>query len=464
MLGRSDVDMRGTYDGIRVAISINGNSYADPVIDEVGIGYAFYEYTWAANPATSAPWTWADINQLIAGASTAKTTRPTDTKLYVDYVEVVISYGEVSNTMPVASNVAISGTAVVGSVITGNYAYADAENDPEQGSIYKWYRADDSAGTNMAALSDRTELTCEIPISAQDKYVFFEVTPVAKTGVLTGMPVMSLAFGPVAQAEGTAPSATSVQITGKDSVGAILTASYAYADLEGDAEGISQYRWISGGFVISGATGLIYALTRQDEGKMIVFEVTPVAATGSPATGNPVASAPFGPIAPALGSAPQAGNVVINGTGTIGSTISGAYSFSDADGDSEGGSMFRWLRNGTPIDGATKRTYVLTSSDAGALIVFEVTPVSATGYPNTGTPVMSEALKVEQATDARVRMQTGQQWKGLARTYNLRGQIVRETTSGAHDVNLTAAQGAYIVRRVSDDNGSCHAQVRTQTR
>jgi hypothetical protein len=122
----------------------------------------------------------------------------------------------------------------------------------------------------------------------------FEVTSVALTGVSPGTPVESSAVGPVLPAN-TAPTATSVAITGTVEVGQQLTGTYTYNDADSDAEGSSTYRWLRDTVAIFGATAQTYTLVAADQGTSIVFEVTPVALTGvSP--GTAVASAAVGPV------------------------------------------------------------------------------------------------------------------------------------------------------------------------
>ena len=82
------------------------------------------------------------------------------------------------------------------------------------------------------------------------------------------------------------PTASSVSITddngGDALIGDGLTGSYTYDDADGDAEGTSTFRWLRGGGAIGGATTLTYTLVTADSGQLITFEVTPVAATGTP--------------------------------------------------------------------------------------------------------------------------------------------------------------------------------------
>ncbi len=94
--------------------------------------------------------------------------------------------------------------------------------------------------------------------------------------------------------------------------------------------------------------------------------------------------------------APVASSVNITGLTNIGAILTGHYTYSDADGDSEGISTFKWLRNGSIITGATSTSYMTTQSDSGAIIKFEVTPVALTGT-SPGTSVQSSGLQLSSS-------------------------------------------------------------------
>jgi hypothetical protein len=91
--------------------------------------------------------------------------------------------------------------------------------------------------------------------------------------------------------------------------------------------------------------------------------------------------------------APVANDVQISGIPVVTMLQTASYSFSDADNDTEGGTLIQWYRitNGTPapIDTATEITYRIASADIGSQIAFQVTPVDQHGMP--GTAVMSPA-------------------------------------------------------------------------
>ncbi len=248
-----------------------------------------------------------------------------------------------ANTAPVASAVNITGVAQVGQTLTGHYTYSDADSDPQGVSTYRWLR-------NSVAISGATATTYMLVAADQGASISFEVTPVAQTGVSPGAAVASPAVGPVVAAN-TAPVASAVNITGVAQVGQTLTGHYTYSDADSDPQGVSTYRWLRNSVAISGATATTYMLVAADQGKNISFEVTPVAQTGvSP--GAAVASPAVGPVI-AANTAPVASAVNITGIAEVTRTLTGHYTYSDADSDPEGVSTYRWLRNGAAISGAT---------------------------------------------------------------------------------------------------------------
>ncbi len=78
-----------------------------------------------------------------------------------------------------------------------------------------------------------------------------------------------------------APVASTVTISGGNTIGSTLTGSYAYSDTESDAEGMSTFRWLRNGSPISGANTASYVVATADVGTTLTFEVTPAALTGT---------------------------------------------------------------------------------------------------------------------------------------------------------------------------------------
>jgi hypothetical protein len=85
---------------------------------------------------------------------------------------------------------------------------------------------------------------------------------------------------------------------------------------------------------------------------------------------------------PVRGHAPVASDVQISNIDKPGATVAkkdeklkGSYSFSDADGDAEQGSLLQWsYDDNTPISGANQVDYQVTASDVGKSIKLLVTP------------------------------------------------------------------------------------------
>ncbi|MDI4649394.1 S-layer homology domain-containing protein [Cohnella hashimotonis] len=311
---------------------------------------------------------------------------------------------EITNTAPVATNVEISGDKEVGQQLTGDYHYDDADGNLEGTSTFKWYVGSNADGTGKTLVNGATGSTYTPVAGDVGKYVFFEVTPVATAGVITGSPVVSTGYGPIAPAN-TAPVATNVAITGDKEAGETLTGGYTYGDADDDTQGTSTFKWYvgtqadgSGKTVVADATSKTYTPVASDVGKYVFFEVTPVATSGV-LTGSPVVSTGYGVIKPA-NTAPVATNVAITGDKEVGKTLTGGYTYGDADDDTQGTSTFKWYV-GTQADGsgktlvadATSKTYTPVASDVGKYVFFEVTPVAMSGVL-TGSPVVSTGYGV----------------------------------------------------------------------
>jgi hypothetical protein len=114
-----------------------------------------------------------------------------DPPLYGDY-----SFMVCSQSLPVASNVWISGTTKVGSTLTGNYTYHDSDGDKELGSTFRWLRSDSINGT-YTAIEGANARTYKLTQTDKGKYIKFEVTPKAEYEPTTGFAVTSKAVGPI---------------------------------------------------------------------------------------------------------------------------------------------------------------------------------------------------------------------------------------------------------------------------
>ncbi|MFH0843149.1 MAG: PKD-like domain-containing protein [Bacteroidota bacterium] len=199
-----------------------------------------------------------------------------------------------ANDPPTASDATISGILEAARTLTADYDYNDTEGDPEGISVFRWY-SKPSLPDEYAEIPGETGKTHVISNNEQGHYFKFSVIPNAGMGTLTGTADTSDGdYGPVNMQ----PNAIVSDITGDFEVGKPLTGHYTYGDVDGDAEGVSTFRWLRSGIPITGATSITYLLTAEDETNKITFEVTPVALTGFPKTGSAATSPQTPSIAP----------------------------------------------------------------------------------------------------------------------------------------------------------------------
>lgn len=91
-----------------------------------------------------------------------------------EIINLELSVSDISNQQQVI---------LIGSVLTANYEYRDAENDPEGATLFNWYRADDQNGTNKEVVVGASESTYTLTSADSDKYISVDVTPVQSDGV-----------------------------------------------------------------------------------------------------------------------------------------------------------------------------------------------------------------------------------------------------------------------------------------
>ncbi|MGG1556254.1 dockerin type I domain-containing protein [Paenibacillus ferrarius] len=305
-----------------------------------------------------------------------------------------------SNYAPTATNVTFSGDLKEGSTLTGTYTYGDTESDAEGVTTFKWYTATDAAGTGKAVINGAVSDTLTLTSAEANKFIIFEVTPVASAGTLTGTPVTYT--GATAVEPNNAPTATNVIFSGALKEGSTLTGTYTYGDTESDAEGVTTFKWYTatdaagtGKAVINGAVSDTLTLTSAEANKFIIFEVTPVASAGT-LTGTPVTYTSASAVEP--NAAPTAEEIKITGAWMLNQELTGWYNYLDADGDGEIGTTFKWYTaddasglNKTVIAGKTEKTLTLKAAQFGKYIIFEVTPKAASGTA-AGIPVSSSAF------------------------------------------------------------------------
>lgn len=127
----------------------------------------------------------------------------------------------------------------------------------------------------------------------------------------------------------------------------------------------------------------------MQKGFFVTISCSFLIACGSSSSNNDVNE----PIVKTNNAKPIATNASIrfNNSKTLytGTTLEATYHYSDNEQDAEGRSELRWLVD-NEVKG-TSQTYTIKKSDAGKSIIFEVTPVAATGT-QTGDAVQSDAV------------------------------------------------------------------------
>lgn len=219
-----------------------------------------------------------------------------------------------------------------------------------------------------------------------------------------------------------APSVSNLKISGTAKVGNTIKGSYVYSDFDKDKEGKSIIKWYRADSVkgknktsITGAVSLSYKVTKKDQGKYLIFEITPVSLNGS-SKGDAVSGSVYVNAAASnsTGSAPAASKVKISGSAVVGGKLTASYTYTAADKEKQGKSIFQWYRadnaggkNKTAVKGATGTTYTLTSADKDKYVFFSITPVTNSGEKGEKVTVGLKTAVTEKAVTYKTVLKLG---------------------------------------------------------
>lgn len=178
------------------------------------------------------------------------------------------------------------------------------------------------------------------------------------TGSKDGYSDLSIVTSSILASAGALTLTPTPELQGLFTVGSTLTVQTGTWD-----DGVTfQYQWVRSGEVISGANASTYQISIDDFGGYVSVRVTGSKAGSESSTqesnGYSILEGEY-PDAPAAG---------FSGVTRVGQTITAV------EGSFIGNPQFSyaWMRDGVAIGGATSRTYVLTSSDAGHAISVRV--------------------------------------------------------------------------------------------
>ena len=290
---------------------------------------------------------------------------------------------------PTATNVIIAGTAQMGQTLTGSYTYSDVNGDLEGISTFKWYRSNDAGGTGKTAIAGAIAIIYTLVGADTDKFISFEVTPVALTGtLLTGAPVESARTAAIA-----AIKIATAAIAG---VTAPVTGATPTSTITDATEYTATITWNGSPVTFAASTTYTATITITPKAGYTLTGVaanffTLAGATATNAINTGVVSAVFPATAAApititaigsISGTPQVGVVLTAGALTpSGATATYQWQIADTSGGTYGN-----------INGATSNTYTPVALDATRFI--KVVATGTGSYTGSITSAPTTAIAV----------------------------------------------------------------------
>ncbi|MFV0434513.1 MAG: hypothetical protein ACK5LO_11085 [Leucobacter sp.] len=188
------------------------------------------------------------------------------------------------------------------------------------------------------------------------------------------------------------------RISGTAQVGKTLTASTAGV-WSPQPESV-QYQWLRGGSPIAGATATTYTTVLADAGKQLS-----VRATASGKYNLPTVAPDSAPVAVEMPRLVSTAAPKISGTARPGNTLTASTgTWTAAPGAGTITFAYQWLRNGTPVSGATRASHAVVLSDVGTEISVRVTASAAqhVSGESTATPVTVETPQLVSTTAPKI--------------------------------------------------------------
>ena len=261
-----------------------------------------------------------------------------------------------------AGNPTIGGSAVLGATLTVN----EGVWGPAPVALtYQWLR-------NGAAIAGATGQSYTAIVADVGAAISVQVT-----GTKAGYGSATVVSGAVTVAPGTLSGTVAPVISGTTALGSTLTASAGSWSPVPDSV---TYQWLRDGSAIAGATAASYTLSFSDYAGAISVRVTGSKAGYTSASMDSLAVAPGG-VTGTKYTKPQ--TPTISGKAKVGSKLTAKVK---AWQPKVSAYAYQWLRNGKPIAGATKSTYVVQAEDAGASLKVRVAGLKV-GYQ----PVMKDS-------------------------------------------------------------------------
>lgn len=262
---------------------------------------------------------------------------------------------------------------------------------PGVSTTYQWF-------ADGAAIPGATGQTFVPGLEQAGTTIYVQVT-----GLLAGLPLVSVLTNhlPIPAAPAEQLGATSQpEVSGIPKVGKALTVSDPVWNTDGVTHG---YQWLRDGAPIEDATLAAYELTPADLGHAVSVTVTGTkegwtsATVDSNALTTTIGDAIVATLQPRVTGTAALGQALSATPGTWGAGETPVVAY-------------QWLRDGTPVIGATASSYAVTVADLGRDLALRVT-ATRTGYaPGTFTTAalpVARATTSTTATAARKKIRQG---------------------------------------------------------
>ncbi len=279
---------------------------------------------------------------------------------------------------------------LVENTVSVTYEFSDRDGDAEGATTFQWMRNGAAIPNDPANNIFTNQQSYVLSAEDADQAISVRITPIAASGVETGIEVESseVIVG------NAAPEITSASINPADTnnvyvVGETLSITYNFEDTDNDQEGDSLFTWYRGQTEVlqgAGSEFRTYLIEPDDSGASIYVEIVPVAQQGTQ-QGTGVETAAVN-----INALPEVSNASIsgatNGTATIGTTLTAAYSLSDAEEPSQTSATLEWWRiapngNCTVQEGdnpiSTASNYTVSIEDKNCALELRITPLAASG-------------------------------------------------------------------------------------
>ena len=292
---------------------------------------------------------------------------------------------------PMARDVKIEGSPIVGTKLLGSYKYFDENGDSEGETLFKWYRSSEKDG-KYKEIPDATTAEYTLTNEDEDSYIKFAVIPVALDAPYEGEESFSEIFVSAMN-----PVIKSIAVTGDIGEGSELSVSYDYYDENGDADEGTVITWYSSssedGEYKKIGEGEKYTLTKAENDCYIKVGIVPKNSGSGSQVKEFFSEIFIGP------SKPVAKDVEIIGNPNAGTAVGVQYKYDDKNSDPEGETLIKWYVGG--VLKSESESYTITTADKGKEIYVSVTPVS-TVAPFEGEPVLSAVKRITASSNTSV--------------------------------------------------------------